>query len=317
MLVLSILVRWVLIAVAVVLAAWATPDVELESDVTSVVVVSVLIALANVLAQLALRLLPLPRSLILLAVVTLVVNGLAVLLVSAVTSRFQVDGLLAAVTFAVLLSRVQLASFDLSALRYVTQASGAMPPALTQRLRETLPHTKVFVMYGQTEATARLTWLPPERLTGMAGIHDHPQRSFVHGNRPQPRSQFASADGVGDRPLAVVPVGHVARQEDLVVTVRLRRDRAGLLRHPLERRHPAHGIEGDVARADTVAARRESVTDLMQGDAREDGEDEGQIERERYGRGPRQHTRDQYEQRQEPERPVDIQVDPEELAELE
>ena len=109
MLVLSILVRWVLIAVAVVLAAWATPDVELESDVTSVVVVSVLIALANVLAQLALRLLPLPRSLILLAVVTFVVNGLAVLLVSAVTSRFQVDGLLAAVTFAVLLSVFSIA----------------------------------------------------------------------------------------------------------------------------------------------------------------------------------------------------------------
>ena len=109
MLVLSILVRWVLIAVAVVLAAWATPDVELESDVASVVVVSVLIALANVLAQLALRLLPLPRSLILLAVVTFVVNGLAVLLVSAVTPRFKVDGLLAAVTFAVLLSVFSIA----------------------------------------------------------------------------------------------------------------------------------------------------------------------------------------------------------------
>jgi putative membrane protein len=108
-LVLSILVRWVLIAVAVVLAAWATPDVVLESDVASVVVVSVLIALANVLAQLALRLLPLPRSLILLAIVTFVVNGLAVLLVSAVTSRFQVDGLLAAVTFAVLLSVFSIA----------------------------------------------------------------------------------------------------------------------------------------------------------------------------------------------------------------
>lgn len=109
MLVLSILVRWVLIAVAVALAAWATPDVELESTVTSVVVVSVLIALANVLAQLALRLLPLPRSLILLAVVTFVINGLAVLVVSAVTPRLQVDGLLAAVTFAMLLSVFSIA----------------------------------------------------------------------------------------------------------------------------------------------------------------------------------------------------------------
>jgi putative membrane protein len=107
--VLSILVRWVLIAVAVVLAAWATPDVELESDVTSVLVVSVLIALANVLAQLVLRLLPFQRSLVLLAVVTLLVNGLAVWLVSAVTPRLQVDGLLAAVTFAMLLSVFSIA----------------------------------------------------------------------------------------------------------------------------------------------------------------------------------------------------------------
>ena len=107
--VLSILVRWVLIAVAVVLAAWATPDVELQSDVMSVLLISVLIALANVLAQLALRLLPLPRSLILLAIVTLLVNGLAVWLVSAVTSRLQVDGLLAAVTFAMLLSVFSIA----------------------------------------------------------------------------------------------------------------------------------------------------------------------------------------------------------------
>jgi long-chain acyl-CoA synthetase len=72
-------------------------------------------------------------------------------------------------TYALLLSRVQLGSFDLSALRYVTQAGGAMPPALTQRLRETLPYTQVFVMYGQTEATARLTWLPPDRLTEKMG----------------------------------------------------------------------------------------------------------------------------------------------------
>ena len=72
-------------------------------------------------------------------------------------------------TFALLLSRVNLASFDLSALRYLTQAGGGMPPALTQRLREALPHAALFVMYGQTEATARLTWLPPERLTEKLG----------------------------------------------------------------------------------------------------------------------------------------------------
>jgi long-chain acyl-CoA synthetase len=72
-------------------------------------------------------------------------------------------------TFALLLSRVPLANYDLSGLRYLTQAGGAMSPALTQRLREALPDVAVFVMYGQTEATARLTYLPPQYLTEKLG----------------------------------------------------------------------------------------------------------------------------------------------------
>jgi acyl-CoA synthetase (AMP-forming)/AMP-acid ligase II len=72
-------------------------------------------------------------------------------------------------TFALLLARVKLSEFDLGSLRYVTQAGGAMAAALTQRLRAALPHVAVFVMYGQTEATARLTYLPPEKLDEKLG----------------------------------------------------------------------------------------------------------------------------------------------------
>jgi long-chain acyl-CoA synthetase len=71
-------------------------------------------------------------------------------------------------TFAALL-RCDLDQFDLSALRYVTQAGGAMPPPQIVRVREALPHARLFIMYGQTEATARLTYLPPERLTDKLG----------------------------------------------------------------------------------------------------------------------------------------------------
>jgi long-chain acyl-CoA synthetase len=76
-------------------------------------------------------------------------------------------------TFALLLSRTKLADFDLSSMKYMTQAGGPMPPANVQRLTEELPHVRLFVMYGQTEACARLTYLPPERLKeklGSAGI---------------------------------------------------------------------------------------------------------------------------------------------------
>lgn len=72
-------------------------------------------------------------------------------------------------TFALLLQRVKLQDYELSGLRYVTQAGGAMSPVLTQRLRDALPHACVIVMYGQTEATARLTFLPPEHLSGKLG----------------------------------------------------------------------------------------------------------------------------------------------------
>jgi len=67
-------------------------------------------------------------------------------------------------TFALLLSRCRLEEFDLKSLRYVTQAGGAMPRAHTEQLRAALPNARIFIMYGQTEATSRLTYLPPELL---------------------------------------------------------------------------------------------------------------------------------------------------------
>ena len=76
-------------------------------------------------------------------------------------------------TFARLLRVDDLGARDLSSLRYVTQAGAAMTRALTESLRRVIPHARIFVMYGQTEAAARLTYVPPERLDekmGSAGI---------------------------------------------------------------------------------------------------------------------------------------------------
>jgi len=72
-------------------------------------------------------------------------------------------------TFALLLDRGQLDQHDLSSLRYLTQAGGAMAPALASRVREAFPQARLFVMYGQTEASARLTCLAPERLGDKLG----------------------------------------------------------------------------------------------------------------------------------------------------
>lgn len=54
-------------------------------------------------------------------------------------------------------------------LRYVQQAGGHLAPALIEDLRRALPGTRVYVMYGQTEATARLSCLPPELLDAKRG----------------------------------------------------------------------------------------------------------------------------------------------------
>jgi len=48
-------------------------------------------------------------------------------------------------------------------LRYITNTGGAMPQAVLAILRKTLTTTKIFLMYGLTEAF-RSTYLPPEEL---------------------------------------------------------------------------------------------------------------------------------------------------------
>lgn len=46
-------------------------------------------------------------------------------------------------------------------LRYVTQAGGKLAPVFIDEFRASFPEVSFIVMYGQTEATARLSWLPP------------------------------------------------------------------------------------------------------------------------------------------------------------
>lgn len=77
-------------------------------------------------------------------------------------------------TFARLLTYDHLGEHDLSALRYVTQAGAAMSPPMIRRLRAALPNAEVFVMYGQTEAAARLTYLPPADLDRKPGSVGRP-----------------------------------------------------------------------------------------------------------------------------------------------
>lgn len=57
----------------------------------------------------------------------------------------------------------------LPSLRLIQQAGGKLPPVLIEELLAAKPTAKLFVMYGQTEATARLSYLPPEKLPEKPG----------------------------------------------------------------------------------------------------------------------------------------------------
>ena len=60
-------------------------------------------------------------------------------------------------------NRRSLRDDPLTELRYITNTGGMVPAAHLEQLREVLPHTEIYLMYGLTEAF-RSTYLPPEEL---------------------------------------------------------------------------------------------------------------------------------------------------------
>lgn len=80
-------------------------------------------------------------------------------------SRYEITGLAGVPTIWALLTRAapSLAKTALPHLRYITNSGGAVPTNTVKQLRTLLPDTKIFLMYGLTEAF-RSTYLPPEEI---------------------------------------------------------------------------------------------------------------------------------------------------------
>jgi long-chain acyl-CoA synthetase len=72
-------------------------------------------------------------------------------------------------SFQLLLRASTFAQRELPSLRVIQQAGGKLPPVLIEELLAAKPAAKLFVMYGQTEATARLSYLPPDKLQAKPG----------------------------------------------------------------------------------------------------------------------------------------------------
>ena len=72
-------------------------------------------------------------------------------------------------SYQLLLRASSFESRTLPSLRHLQQAGGRLPIAQVQRVAAAQPHARLFVMYGQTEATSRLAYLPPELLDSKLG----------------------------------------------------------------------------------------------------------------------------------------------------
>ena len=71
--------------------------------------------------------------------------------------------------FMILLNNSTLTARELKDLRYFTQAGGAMAPEVVRRLMNAFPQKEIYIMYGQTEAAPRVSFLPPEHLKEKLG----------------------------------------------------------------------------------------------------------------------------------------------------
>lgn len=98
----QILIQWLLSALAIMVAAYILPGVEIAGFFPALVA-AVVIGLINTFIKPFLILLTLPINILTLGLFTLIINALLVLLASAIVPGFKVDGLGWAMLFSIVL----------------------------------------------------------------------------------------------------------------------------------------------------------------------------------------------------------------------
>ncbi len=77
--------------------------------------------------------------------------------------RERVTGFPIVPTISAILTQMDLRRFAFPHLRYITNTAAALPVSHIRRLRELLPHVKIYSMYGLTECK-RVSYLPPDQI---------------------------------------------------------------------------------------------------------------------------------------------------------
>jgi acyl-coenzyme A synthetase/AMP-(fatty) acid ligase len=123
-----------------------------------------------------------------------------------------------------LLERIGYREMDLPRVRTMQQAGGALDRTLTERYHAHMREKggRFFVMYGQTEATARIAYVPPERLAeklGSAGRAIPGGRLRIEAIDGAPPSERRSGEVVYEGPNVMMGYASggddVARGDDL------------------------------------------------------------------------------------------------------
>lgn len=117
--------------------------------------------------------------------------------------------------FSILLYRSALRQYSFPALRYISQAGAPMSPAVAVELKRVFPGVEIFIMYGQTEASARLSYLPPkdiERKPGSIGraISGVDLSLLDRDGRPVPQGEIGEIVARGEN----IMVGYWNRPEE-------------------------------------------------------------------------------------------------------
>lgn len=108
-------------------------------------------------------------------------------------------------TYQLLLRKSRFRTLEFPKLRWLQQAGGKLPNACIVEIRAAFPQVRYFLMYGQTEATARLSYLPPHLLGSKLGS--------VGKGLPSTRLEVLKADGTRVAP-GSAETGEVVAQGD-------------------------------------------------------------------------------------------------------
>ena len=123
--------------------------------------------------------------------------------------------------YAALLSWSELGSLPMPSLRYMTVAGGTLRPELALSVAERIAPAEFYVMYGQTEATARLGYLPPRELRARAGSIGKAIPGVELRVVDEARTtSFARPSGRALRPGANVMLGYWRDPEATVETIK-------------------------------------------------------------------------------------------------